>query len=304
MDDVSEPGWYPDPWGTDDERYFDGDTWTRQIRAPGGDATSATAAAVPVAAVPSGAPTHSGGTDMAPPANPAADWYADPWDVARWRWWDGSQWTGFTDRAAGKPSVTAEVEAERRWARWARLAVTLNPVFQIAGLVGAAIQSRWIATNLQELADGTRPPSTAPALSWLSFAGLGVLVVLILWLYRAGSTARTAGRPLRRSPVLGAVSLVIPILNFWWPYRAARDALGHDHPNIRLVARWWALYLTTSLAGVIVLAAGFAPLAVTYVVVAVAAVTAVGSAVLGRSLVSTMLATHETFATPGPTLNS
>ncbi|HZJ26441.1 MAG TPA: DUF2510 domain-containing protein, partial [Acidimicrobiia bacterium] len=36
---MTEPGWYPDPWDTDDERYFDGSAWTRQVRAPGGGAT-------------------------------------------------------------------------------------------------------------------------------------------------------------------------------------------------------------------------------------------------------------------------
>jgi hypothetical protein len=24
-----------------------------------------------------------------------AGWYPDPWRQARWRWWDGHQWTGY-----------------------------------------------------------------------------------------------------------------------------------------------------------------------------------------------------------------
>ncbi|HZJ26535.1 MAG TPA: DUF4328 domain-containing protein, partial [Acidimicrobiia bacterium] len=228
---------------------------------------------------------------------PAPAWYADPWGEAGWRWWDGAQWTGFTDRTVGETSVVAEVDAERKWARWARLAMTLNPVFQIAGFVSVAIQGRWLAEHFDELADGAETlPSTAPVLSWLSIAGLGVLVVLILWLYRAGATARTAGQPLRRSAGLGAVSLIIPILNFWWPYRAARDALGDHHPQVRLVVRWWVLYLTSGLMGMIVMMAGFAPLAVTYVAFAIAVLLAVAAAVVGRGLVSSMLTAHETLA--------
>jgi hypothetical protein len=30
-----------------------------------------------------------------PPAKPA-NWYPDPWKQAKWRWWDGSEWTGQT----------------------------------------------------------------------------------------------------------------------------------------------------------------------------------------------------------------
>jgi membrane protease YdiL (CAAX protease family) len=37
------------------------------------------------------------------PAAPAAPlpppgWYADPWRVAHWRWWDGRAWTGYTEQ--------------------------------------------------------------------------------------------------------------------------------------------------------------------------------------------------------------
>jgi hypothetical protein len=33
--------------------------------------------------------------DGDPPAKPA-NWYPDPWRVAKWRWWDGASWTGQT----------------------------------------------------------------------------------------------------------------------------------------------------------------------------------------------------------------
>jgi len=29
---------------------------------------------------------------------PPPGWYADPWHVTRWRWWDGTAWTGYTDQ--------------------------------------------------------------------------------------------------------------------------------------------------------------------------------------------------------------
>jgi membrane protease YdiL (CAAX protease family) len=29
---------------------------------------------------------------------PPPGWYADPWRVTSWRWWDGTAWTGYTDQ--------------------------------------------------------------------------------------------------------------------------------------------------------------------------------------------------------------
>jgi hypothetical protein len=31
--------------------------------------------------------------DEKPPSKPA-NWYPDPWQKAKWRWWDGADWTG------------------------------------------------------------------------------------------------------------------------------------------------------------------------------------------------------------------
>jgi membrane protease YdiL (CAAX protease family) len=42
-----------------------------------------------------------------PPIGPVpAGWYPDPWGHAWWRWWNGTGWTGYTDRppVAGRPN--------------------------------------------------------------------------------------------------------------------------------------------------------------------------------------------------------
>jgi hypothetical protein len=281
MAELTGPGWHPDPWGTDDERYFDGRAWTRQVRAPGTDAPRPDAPS-PVAG-------------EAPAPEPAAGWFPDPRREAQWRWWDGTQWTGHTERTVSERSVVAELETERTWARWARVGLALNPVFQVLALVGAAIQARWIAEHLDDL-PATGGPDLAGALGWFGLPTWAVLVVMILWLYRAGATARAAGLSLRRDAGLGAVSFVIPVLNLWWPYRAVRDALGADHPAARLVRRWWAVWIASNLGGLAAIAAGFAPPAASFVVVSVAGVCAVVAAVMGRAVVAEMLAAHETLA--------
>lgn len=42
--------------------------------------------------------------DSLPTVGPPAGWYRDPWAQAWWRWWDGTAWTGYTDRAVPAPA--------------------------------------------------------------------------------------------------------------------------------------------------------------------------------------------------------
>lgn len=324
MAETREPGWYADPWGTDDERYFDGSAWTRQVRPPGQsgaalsqavvapiaapvDAGAPTAPAIGAAGGPSAgdvvvAPAGVDGPSGSPAAPPVAGWHADPWREATWRWWDGSQWTGYTDKTtpmSTSAAVAAELATERTWARWARIAVTVNPVFQILALVGASIQWRWIADHWDDVVNGTSStagPSSASIFSYLGLPALGVVVLLILWLYRAGATARAAGLPLRRDPGLGAVSFIIPVLQLWWPYRAARDAVGADARAQQLVVRWWTAWIASTFGAFIVFGAAFLPEIFSIVAVALVASISVVAALTGRAVVNAMLATHESLA--------
>src|SRR3954452_20799969 len=45
---VRAAGWYPDPWGTEGERYFDGAAWGRESRPAGRDAVVTDAPVAPV----------------------------------------------------------------------------------------------------------------------------------------------------------------------------------------------------------------------------------------------------------------
>jgi hypothetical protein len=74
-DGMPVPGWYPDPNGVAQHRYWDGKAWTEHV------ATSGVLALAPVLPV---AATR--------PAVPA-DWYPDPAGRHQWRFWGGDDWT-------------------------------------------------------------------------------------------------------------------------------------------------------------------------------------------------------------------
>jgi hypothetical protein len=52
----------------------------------------------PVATADGRLPQPGAGTELpdGPPPGKPANWYPDPWQKAKWRWWDGARWTGET----------------------------------------------------------------------------------------------------------------------------------------------------------------------------------------------------------------
>jgi hypothetical protein len=82
-DGLPVPGWYPDPNGAFDHRYWDGRAWTEHV------STAGVATLAPVVAAP--ALVASTATTAAPEVAP--DWYPDPSGRHQWRFWGGSDWT-------------------------------------------------------------------------------------------------------------------------------------------------------------------------------------------------------------------
>src|SRR5262249_13543506 len=76
-------------------------------------------------------------------------------------------------------------------------------------------------------------------LSLLSFAFLGFFIA---WIFQAGKFAEMMGWPTVRNRTLGAWSILIPIVNFWFPYEALRDAYPPNSSHNALL-RWWVMYI-------------------------------------------------------------
>jgi hypothetical protein len=292
-DGTRAPGWYPDPWDTGEERYFDGVAWARTTRRTGdlgAPIPGRGASAVEPIESPSGPPGWEA-SDPAPPdagtgpvpggqaAAPAVPegWYHDPWRTAAYRYWDGTQWTGHVSGPSGAHVEGPRLEEERAAGRWAKLALAWGgPALAVTTITGA-VQWHWLAEHWDEI---TRPGSdvqangnTSAALAG-QVASLVLLVVgilFLLWFHRAAANAVSAGMHARRSPVLATISFIIPILNLWWPYQSTCDMLPPEHPGRLAVRRWWALWIGCTIAGVATAGAAF-----TLNDVALALTTAVG----------------------------
>jgi len=297
----TEPGWYPDPWGTDGERRFDGTAWGRETRpGPGAPAPTTTA------------PT---GTDPgAPTGLPPAAWYPDPAGSPGLRYWDGTAWTAhtaYTDRpAVAAPAAALDPErllaSERTLARSLRVMLLIaGPALAIQIVTGAiflhafAPTYRRILENPNARIDLTVDLQQSAVMSLISNLASMVFFatgfVFVIWLGTAGKVALAKGLPLRRSPWVGAWSLIIPILNFWWPYRATKDLFAADAPGRALVRRWWALWIaTTVLQAVTAWSALFgAPDAATIVLASVASVVTIAAALAARAVVGAVERAHD-----------
>lgn len=324
-DGTRTTGWYPDPWGTAHERYFDGSAWTRQTRVVGAtdaviqwpptatpavaspavaspavaspavaspDSTAAAADAPGEPPVPMPAPAPAPG---APAARPPG-WHPDPWRLAALRWWDGTAWTGHVSGPSTDHPV--DLAGERALARWVQPLLIIAGLAQAWGLLASVPQAKWVAEHWDELTrtGGTRPtPPSGGSLGGLTLPILvAVGVLFMLWFYRAANTAWASGIPARRSPMLATFSFLIPIIGWWWPYQAAMDMVPNDDRRRGVIRRWWALWIFGGTCGpLIYVAAAVFDETVARAVSVVGAIAMVGAGIAARSVVEYVTEAHE-----------
>jgi hypothetical protein len=257
-----EPGWFPDPWGTEKLRWWDGQAWTPHLYPPAEPAPG------PVTV---GAPGAGGGT----------------------------VWSDQALADAGGVAAAPAIGAERVAAHWARIGLLWAGPMQALYDVGVAVQAGWYADHFDELAKGHSPKLTGAAASVtpvLSYCSLGVLVagvLFLVWMYRAAAVARLLGLPARRAPGLATFSFLIPIVNLWWPYQSTCDLLPPGHPGRHAVGRWWATWLSSSLLVPAIFLAGYGPVWLRVVLAALAGGAAIAAAAAARVVIATVADVHQ-----------
>jgi hypothetical protein len=256
---AGEPGWFPDPWGTEKLRWWDGDAWTPHLYPP---AEPQAPAAAPAGAAGNDTVAHGVATQAARAV--AAERVAARWARISLLWAGPLQ---------ALYNVGVAVQAGWYADHFDELAKGQSPK-----LTGAAA-------------------SIAPVLTYCSLGVLIAGVLFLVWMYRAAVVARGFGLPARRSPALAILSFVIPIVNLWWPYQSTCDLLPPGHPGRHVVGRWWATWLTSSLLVPLLFVSGYGPVWLRGAAGVVSVAAALVAAVTARVVIATIADVHETMLT-------
>jgi hypothetical protein len=163
-------------------------------------------------------------------------WHAsNPWSAPSYAYLD----------PAAPSRARDQVRRCGRWLRWAMVgsAVYTLLAFALTGALFNGSRHGLFTTN----PDGTTQVSNhlvalQLASTPMSLLGLAFVGLLIAWIYQAGKFAEMNGWPTVRNRTLGAFSILIPIVNFWFPYEALRDAYPPQSPHPALL-RWWLTYI-------------------------------------------------------------
>lgn len=297
------PGFYPDPWGTPDERYFDGVAWARTTRRADGlqtppDAASAAPAAASAPASVAAAPSPMSTTPVSAEPDAPPGWHPDPWAAAALRYWDGRQWTGHVTGMPGGPAPTLRLAEERTAARWAKVGLAwAGPALGVSS-ISSAFQWHWISEHWDALTTPGSPVdnrgnSGAAVLGQLALVALLIGAVLfLLWFHRSASLALSSGLNARRNPGLATASFLIPVLNLWWPYQSTLDLLPEHHPARKVVRRWWLLWIGCTVGGLAIIIAAFGNALALGIATGVTVVLALLAAVTARIVVSEITDAH------------
>ncbi len=228
-------------------------------------------------------------------ASPPPGWYPDPQAPNRWRWWDGEAWTAHVNDPVIASTVNpAAIDQQRSVAKFLRVAVWLQPINLLASVAIANSIVDWFRSiDWGDPESMSEPPPSTEWATLVSPLGLALTVAMILWVYRVGESSIAAGRSQRRTPIWSALALLVPIVNFWFPYQAVRDAVRPRPELERAVLRWWLFYVASTSGAVIAWIVPFVPSGVGAVIVA--ALVGVGAtfAILTGSLTHQVLATFE-----------
>jgi len=207
-------------------------------------------------------------------SSPLANWYPDPTDPGRMRWWDGGAWSDRT-RSLASMANAARYRPLRGPARALQQLLAIFVLVTLASLVADSIELGLLTRLLHEGSSGlTAEAATADgrqALVDLLQAGVYVATAIpfLVWFHRAYANLPALGMaPLEVGAGWAIGGWFVPLLNLvrpkeimndiWRgsdPNRASRlDGFWRVGPVSGLVHLWWTLVLLSWLVDRIVFA--------------------------------------------------
>jgi hypothetical protein len=177
-----------------------------------------------------------------PPIPPPAGWYADPADALALRYWDGRQWTGYTNHPPRVPPKP--LTALGRWT-----------VAALAGMIGYALVVVVISADqligidehgdLFPLSDLGTSSAAIQLLSFLVYAA--AVSTFIVWFHRAYTNLGRLGWRARFSTGWAVGVWFIPFYFLWRGKQLVNDIWLADKPEgsrvVAYVQLWWALWV-------------------------------------------------------------
>jgi hypothetical protein len=200
---------------------------------------------------------------------PPPNWYPDPQDPSRSRYWDGTRWTEHTHSLVA-PTVAATYQPLLTPARTLYFMFAVTLVLTVIALLSDWAELSLLGRILED------PASVSPAEANASDQRQGVIGLLQLLLYLGTVVAFLVWfrRAYSNLPALGAESLrfssgwavgawFVPFLNLVRPKQLADDVWRASDPTLpaqvgaawkqqrvaSLLHWWWALFIASNLVG-------------------------------------------------------
>ncbi len=91
----------------------------------------------------------------------------------------------------------------------------------------------------------------------LSSFGLIATFLKMVWAYLAAVAGRALLVPARRRPILVALSFILPIVGWWWPYQGVAATIPRSERRSVPLRSWWAAVLLSQFVGLAALIASW-----------------------------------------------
>ena len=227
---------------------------------------------------------------------PIPGWYDDPYAPNAARWWDGANWTAYSQWVIPGPSPAKDLADEERIAVWARRGLAAYAGTVVAAyLLGAAFLGHFIHQIVLANDNGTPQPSPTrinAVSDVLELVALAGHILFLIWLYRAATLARRAGLPARRSPLWAWLGFLVPIVGLWFPYQVARDTIPSGDPGRRIVRLWWTCWLVQGVGIIVIIVISYFSRSVALLTAVVLSAAPTLAAFYGRAMVNAALDAH------------